>query len=165
MSKKIVFAAFGALAAMALAGGAQANSLGVELKGEVLPVSEVTSDAASATVNLTTPGDQRIATLTYTCNSPTGLTRQISSLNNGALKSGNQLIPYEASHTSAQNSGGTDLNFADTQLAGTLVSHTGPSSDLIRGLKGYFNVNIPSLPANLYAGTYTDTVTIAVSAQ
>lgn len=159
MLKKLALAAFGSLGAIALAGAAQAAPVSIPLTGTVPVVCEVTGYLPNTTLNLSSPADQTIGSLTYTCNAQGGFDRTISSLNNGTLKNGSQSIAYSAVH-----GGGSGLNFAATHLTTPINTHLAGSSAFATGQTGAFRVNVPSLPAGLMAGAYTDTVTVSVTA-
>jgi len=112
----------------------------------------------------------------YRCNSPVGFTRTISSLNNGNLvrAGGNgdasNSIPFTMEH-----GGGSGLNFAAISLATNKVDTLNGSAAFLNGQTGTvrFNVqgvgNVSSNNNNapgttVFAGTYSDTVTISVTA-
>lgn len=112
---------------------------------------------------------------TYRCNSANGFSRSITSANNGVLirngSSGgaaNQ-IAYTMSH-----GGGSGLGFAAQSLAGGKTTTHGGSTAFLAGQTGSVNFQVNGVQAapdgnqspgtTVFAGTYTDTVTIAVTA-
>ena len=112
---------------------------------------------------------------TYRCNSANGFTRTISSANSGVLRrdgsAGGALneIEFRMSH-----GGGSGLNFAAQTLATPKVTNLAGSGAFLAGQTGSVNFEVTGVQAALggnqapgttvYAGNYTDTVTIAITA-
>ena len=111
---------------------------------------------------------------TYRCNSAAGFTRNISSANNGVLRrdgsAGGALneIAYRMSH-----GGGSGLSFTAQQLTASKITNLGGSPAFLAGQTGSVNFEVTGVQApaggnqapgtTVYAGNYTDTVTIAVT--
>lgn len=112
----------------------------------------------------------------YRCNSAAGFTRTISSANQGKLvRAGsngdaNNSIGFEMTH-----GGGNGLGFAYQSLASSKVQSFGGSPAFLSGqtggvtfrVNGVYNVNANANNApgtTVFAGEYTDTVTISVTA-
>ena len=100
---------------------------------------------------------QDVTDVVYRCNNADGITRRISSLNNGRLLRGTQGIPYLISQE-----GATDLAFPPVSLAGPVVTELPPSIPLTNGTTGLLRLTIPAVPAGLLAGEYIDTITIEI---
>jgi hypothetical protein len=140
---------------------AQANSINFSVEGQVASVCEITNDsiASTTTLDLDSTSAQSLGNVTYTCSSPNGFTRRISSTNNGQMHSNGQYIAYQLSHT-----GNNGLSFGPEQLTSQKVSSISGASALADGESAALSVTIPSVPNNLLAGTYTDQITIEVTA-
>jgi hypothetical protein len=110
-------------------------------------------------IDLTTSASQTLGSFTYVCNSAAGFTRTISSASSGFLVNGSQQIPYNLGH-----GGGSGLGFAPTQLTTPKVTNLGGSTAFIAGQTGSINVSVSGNTAGLFAGTYADDVTLAVTA-
>lgn len=110
---------------------------------------------------------------TYVCNVPTGFTRTISSQNNGFLyRTGtgggaNNQIPWTMQH-----GGGSGLSFAALQLTtprvnnyggGFLNGQTGGLTFRASGVAVPSAANASITTTNVFAGDYTDVVTITIS--
>ena len=125
--------------------------------GTVPTVCTVDLGAASAMLQLET-GPQALTSVEYTCNSPNGFTRRISSQNGGALRRGTQAIPYLISQ-----SGSGALAVGSTSLGGPYSDQVPAFDQLVVGSGGTLSAEIPAVPAGLFAGDYTDTVTIEIT--
>ena len=114
----------------------------------------------------------------YRCNSPTGFTRTISSANSGKLvRTGSNGDASNSIIFQMTHGGGSGLGFAATQLkapitasfAGAAAFATGQSGSVsfqINGVGDNTSTNNNSAPGTtVFAGSYTDTVTITVTAQ
>jgi hypothetical protein len=129
--------------------------------------------AAVPTTTVVSPG---ATSASYRCNSPNGFTRAISSANNGKLVRGgsngdvNNSIAFRMVH-----GGGSGLAFTATQLTAPLATNLGASPAFAAGQTGSVRFelngvadnttnNNSALGTTVFAGTYTDTVTIAVTA-
>ncbi len=110
-------------------------------------------------IDLTTSAEQTLGSFTYQCNSAAGFTRTISSASGGFLVNGSQQIPYNVA-----SGGGSGLGFAATQLTAPIVTSLGGSTAFIAGQTGSFRVSVSGSTAGLFAGTYADDVTLAVTA-
>jgi hypothetical protein len=129
-----------------------------------------------ATVPDTTQVVKSAGSASYRCNSATGFTRTIHSANGGKLVrdtssggAGNE-IAYEMSH-----GGGSGLGFAYQSLssdrtdtyAGSLAFLSGQSGSVNFRTNGVYNTNAGANQApgtTVFAGNYTDVVTISVTA-
>lgn len=112
---------------------------------------------------------------TYRCNSAAGFTRTISSLHDGKLVrtggngDGNNSIAFEMSH-----GGGSGLGFAFQSLATAKVTNLGGSAAFLAGQTGGVTFRVNGVQAavggnnapgtTVFAGDYTDVVTIAINA-
>jgi len=114
-------------------------------------------------IDLTSSATQNLGSITYVCNTTGGFVRTISSANAGILKNGTggaaKEIPYQLS-----SGGGSGLGFALTSLATPKVTSLGGSTAFIAGQTGSLSVQVSGSTAGLYAGTYSDDVTLAVVA-
>lgn len=170
---------FGAVAAAAmLAGAANADSsFTFDITGTIptICVGNNNSLGPVETVDLMAGVTaQTMGSVTYVCNAPGGFTRTISSANAGKLVrvgssggSGNE-VPYLLG-----SGGGSGLSFAGTALTTPKISTLSGSTAFLAGQTASLNVSVASqattgasgLPTTtVYAGTYTDTVTVAVTA-
>jgi hypothetical protein len=109
-------------------------------------------------VDINARGPQSVGTVTYTCNSPNGLVRRISSENGGALALDNYRIPYLL-----EERGSDSLSFAFQQFSAPLVSPISEQESLVNGVTDELRVMIPNLPRGLAAGEYSDNVRIEIS--
>lgn len=160
IGKKFTALAFAAALVIG-AGSAKADSFNVTVQGVVDSVCEVTNDsiASTTTLDLETTSAQEIGDLTYTCTNPGGFSRSVSSANGGKLQSGSQSINYQVSHT-----GTGSMAFSATQLASAYTSGHSGSADFAAGQTAKMYITVPSVPSNLLAGTYTDTLTVSITA-
>ena len=149
------------IAVIAAAAPAVANSFNFSIQGVVPGICEVTNDtiAATTTIDLDLTSAQAIGDLNYRCTNPAGFTRTISSQNNGQLVSGSQGIDYQVTHT-----GNGGLDFSNQQVNTPLVTNHAGDSVFASGETASISVTIPNLASDLFAGTYTDTITIDVTA-
>lgn len=160
------FALAGA-AVLALSAAAQANDIVFDIQGDVPLVCEGINNSIAAveTVDLTTTADQTLGSITYKCNAAGGFQRTISSANAGLLiragSSGDEFnsVAYDLAH-----GGGSSLNFAPTQLITPVTTNLSGSSAFVNGQTGSVKFSLPSLPGSVFAGTYSDTVTVNVTA-
>ncbi len=111
---------------------------------------------------------------TYRCNNPNGFTRTISSANSGVLRRDGSAggaaneIEFRMSH-----GGGSGLGFATQTLATPKVTNLSGSTAFLAGQTGSVNFEVTGVQASLggnqapgttvFAGNYTDTVTIAIT--
>jgi hypothetical protein len=138
--------------------------------GPVVPVvfGELATTPTANTVNAPA------GSATYRCNSPAGFNRSVSSLNSGKLvrtgSSGDasNSIAYTMTH-----GGGSGLGFAATALTAPIVASFSGSTAFLNGqtgsvsfqVNGVANVGGNNAPGTtVFAGDYTDVVTIAVTA-
>ena len=125
---------------------------------------------------------EKTTTLTYTCNSPAGFSRTISSANAGKLKrvgstgGSNDLLQYQFRHLGSNSS---DIGTRDSTLnTPVITTHsqnsaanylTGVQADLtfivpgVRRTYGGYSNGAPR--TSVFAGDYTDTVTFAITAR
>ncbi len=125
----------------------------------------------SSSTSLTVSG----GSASYRCNSPVGFTRTIASVNSGKLvRAGSNgdasnSIPFKMTH-----GGGSSLDFVATSLS-SAISETFPTGAFLSGQTGSvnfivngvadINTNLNNAPGTtVFAGTYSDTVTISVTA-
>ncbi len=111
-------------------------------------------------IDLTTTADQSLGSITYQCNNPAGFTRTISSAEGSKLKrvGGTQTVDYTVKH-----GGGSGLAISTpTSLATPFNSSHNGSPAFVAGQTGSFSVQLPTVPSNLFAGTYTDIVTVTI---
>ncbi|GAD59583.1 hypothetical protein IWC96_12475 [Brevundimonas sp. BAL450] len=182
--KRILLAA-SALAMIAAPAAAQ--NLTVNLTGNVASVcGAYNSGATGGVLNLdfgqlaNTDATAQVAlggfNATYICNSAAGMTRTISSANGGYLfRTGTSGGSANQVEYSIQHGGGSGLNFSEQGLSAPIVTVRPGSTALMAGQGGTVTlradgVRIPS-PANaaftttnVFAGDYTDVLTIAVVA-
>jgi hypothetical protein len=152
------------VAGIALAAPAQAqmpeqrlNSDVTHVSGVVASICTVETENPTAAVDIRAQAAQDVTDVVYTCNSPEGFTRRISSQNGGALVRGTQGVAYLISQT-----GGESLAFAPVSLSGPVVTEVAASAALTSGTSGMLRVSVPSIPSGLLAGEYVDTVTIEI---
>ncbi len=122
-------------------------------------VVEKESNLSVYAIDLEVRTPQTLGFITYRCNNPDGFTRTISSAEGGVLKrvGGSEVVPYQIKHS------GADLSiWTPRSLASPYTSSHAMSPDYVRGRQGGMSVQVPVLPANLYAGSYTDTITITI---
>ncbi|QNQ07726.1 hypothetical protein [Sphingomonas alpina] len=125
--------------------------------GVVAPVCTVEVASPSAIVSLDIRGAQSMTPVIYRCNDTNGFTRQVSSLNGGALVRGDQRIGYRLSQD-----GDVSIAIADTTLTAPLVSRISGSAS-VTGTSGMLSITIPVVPGRLVAGDYTDVITIEIT--
>jgi hypothetical protein len=109
-------------------------------------------------VDINARGPQSVGTVSYTCNSPNGLVRRITSENGGALVLDGYRIPYLL-----EERGSDSLGFAFQQFVAPLVSPIVGQEAVVDGVADELRVMIPTLPRGLVAGEYSDNVTIEIS--
>ena len=158
MSPRLLLGA-GLVLGFAFPAGAQTSqsSATTVIYGIVPSVCTIELGAPSAMLQLET-GPQALTSVDYTCNSPNGLTRRISSQNGGVLRRGGQAIPYLISQ-----SGTGALSVGSTSLGGPYSDQVPAFDQLVVGSGGTLSAEIPAVPAGLLAGDYTDTVTIEIT--
>ncbi|MDO1559668.1 hypothetical protein Q0812_09540 [Brevundimonas sp. 2R-24] len=185
--KKVLIASATAIALAATAGAASAQNLTVNLTGNVATVcGAYNSGATGGVLNLdfgqlaNTDATAQVPlggfNATYICNSAAGMTRTISSANGGYLwRTGTSGGAANQVRYTIQHGGGSGLNFAESTLFTPIVTVRPGSVALMNGQGGTVTlradgVRIPS-PANssftttnVFAGDYTDVMTIAVVA-
>ncbi|MEM9781721.1 MAG: hypothetical protein AAF899_04515 [Pseudomonadota bacterium] len=168
--------------------GAAAQDLTYNLTAEVEPVCGAFSSAADAdgaqdkdfgvlsdidtSTQVTATGGG--GSITYVCNAPGGFTRTISSQNNGFLfregtvGGGEDQIAYTVQH-----GGGSGLSFAERQLTAPEVSIFSGAPAFVEGQTGSITFRTfgvretttnDAVATTVRAGTYTDVVTVAITA-
>jgi len=188
--KKILMVAAAAAAAALSAVPASAQTAGTNLTinlnaqvgsvcgayragGQVVAINfgELASVATTATV---TPASQ--GSVTYRCNSPVGFTRTISSANGGFLSRNNAPNPTAENHIPFffAHGGGSGLGIPSQQLTAAVITNLNASSAFLAGQTGGLTFSINGVQAavggndapgtTVFAGTYQDTVTIAITA-
>ena len=179
-------APFVALATL-LPATAQAQEVNFTLNAEVDPICEANSDRGdnieidlgilSQTPTGTEVDSDGVVDITYVCNDPDGFTRTITSLNDGVLVrigsgggQGNE-IPYFLS-----SDGGNGLAFSRLQLTAPLTRSFGGSVAFLDGVLGTLTVTVNGVleqnagnvngvdRTTVFAGQYTDVITLAVTA-
>lgn len=159
------------------------SSVTYDLNASVASICGITGESTNIAVSFgtlaTTPSSTELrvggSTPAYRCNSPVGFTRTISSVNNGKLvrvgSNGDAAnsIPFTMDH-----GGYSGLAFTAASLLVNKVDTINASADILYGQTGsvFFNVKgvatsntERSAPGTtVYAGTYSDTVTISVTA-
>lgn len=143
------------------------NSFNFTIEGQIPVVCQGNNNsiAATETVDLTIATSQTLGSVTYVCNSAGGFTRTISSQNSGFMfragtsGTGPNQVAYQLS-----SGGGSGLGFAAEQLTAPKVTNVSGSTAFISGQTGSISVVVPQPTGNVYAGTYSDVVTIAVTA-
>lgn len=113
---------------------------------------------------------------TYRCNSAAGFTRTISSLGGGKLvRAGSNADVYNSIPYTVAHGGGSGLGFSATPLASSIITTLGGSSAFLSGQTGSVNFNVNGVSnintnannapgTTVFAGAYSDVVTIAISA-
>lgn len=125
---------------------------------QIQPVCAVDTSQSEAIVDLSIRSEQTVSSVTYTCNSVDGFTRQISSENAGVLRRGSQGIAYFLSQ-----SGDGPLALARTRLTSPVIDAVPATAALTNGSGGFFKVDVPTLQRDLLAGEYRDTITVAIT--
>jgi hypothetical protein len=152
---------------LALSTAAQANDIVFDIQGDVPLMCEGINNSIAAveTVDLTTTDPQTLGSINYKCNAAGGFQRTISSANAGLLiragSSGGSAnsVAYELG-----SGGGSGLGLAPTQLTTPVVTNLSGSTAFIAGQTASVSFSLPSLPDAVYAGTYSDTVTVNITA-
>jgi len=136
------------------------NSFNFDVQGTVPEVCEAINNSLAPleTIDLNSTAEQTLGSITYKCNNPSGFTRTIESANDGQLVNGSQGIDYNVA-----SGGGSGLSFGPKQLTVPEVTNLGGSPAFANGQTGNFRVQVPSLPGGLFAGDYTDTITVSVA--
>lgn len=152
---------FTAGSAMALPG----PSASVDITANNAAVCTVASDASGVvSVSLTVAGAQPLATFTYVCNDPDGFTRTIHSANEGQLRrlgltTPGNFVNYSFSHGGSGD--GASLTETDVSLSVDVVdAHSGIG--YVTGESGATTIAIVPPVGPLFAGDFTDTITISV---
>jgi hypothetical protein len=121
------------------------------------------STASAATVSFNTNAAQTGVSLTYKCNSPTGFHVDFSSANQGYLVNtadSTSKIAWEGSQT-----GDHGLTTGTYSLSSPQTLNVSANPAFISGVTAQTYVTVPTATtAALYSGTYSDTVTVAVTA-
>ena len=161
MKKTLRTLAIGLALTFATAEMAHANSFNFNIQGVVTGVCEVTNEniAATTNVDLNVTTAQAVGNLTYRCTNQGGFTRRIQSSHSGNLTANGQNIAYQISH-----SGNGNLGFNPTQLTSEKVDSLSGSAALAAGVTESLAVTIPNVSTDLFAGTYSDTITVNVTA-
>lgn len=127
---------------------------------DTAPAAQVTAGAGSAT---------------YICNDRDGFTRTIASANGGWLTLGGTATadPNRRIRYTMQHGGGAGLGFAETQLT-TPIVNTYNGGVVPQGTTGSVtfrangvgtNIGTPTQSTTVFAGDYSDVVTIAIAAR
>ena len=138
--------------------------------GETIPVNFNTL----STVATTTTVNVGAGSATYRCNSPVGFTRTISSANNGRLvRTGSNGDASNSIAFTISHGGGSGLGLPATGLTTPIATNlgngflSGQTGSVSFQVNGVFNTNSNANNApgtTVFAGTYTDTVTISLTA-
>ncbi len=193
MLKKVLYT-FGTLALVANSTYAQdlEDSVEYTLTAQVETICGIDASSASTDIDFGTLSDVDVADqvnisgglLNIVCNVPGTITVTYSSANNGVLVregavgtlTSSDQIPYEMSVFDITAETGADLGFDQQQLTNNITTSLTPISSASEGnaiLAPTFFVNGVKLPSGssgipiftAFAGDYSDTVTISVSAQ
>lgn len=124
----------------------------------VRPICMVETARSEAVVQLVGGVSQAVTTVSYTCNGASGFTRRVTSRNAGSLLRGRQRIPYRVSE-----SGDARLAYGPIRLVSPLVTQIAAFPQLTLGAHDFLSVTLPSIPAGLLAGEYSDTITIEIA--
>lgn len=137
-----------------------------ELQGTVAVSCVATQNFTDPRAIAITPGAVTAGgSITYACNAANGFTRTISSANNGNLRRNGNLTGAgnEVAYT-IQHGGGSGLAIAaGTSLASPITTSLGGSTAFITGQTGSFNATLPASLPPLFAGSYSDVITVAVT--
>lgn len=128
------------------------------IAGATLPVCTVETLSPTATVRLDTRAQQPITDVSYTCNTPGGFIRTISSANHGRLERGNRSVAYQIS-----GAGADTIAFSPVNLDSAFVSTVASYPALTHGDTGMLSLSLAATPTRLLAGEYADTITIDVT--
>jgi spore coat protein U-like protein len=110
-----------------------------------------------------TASDQSLGSLTYACNNAGGFTRTISSANSGLLKrvngaAGENTVAYQFGH------GGTNtIALANAPLSSAVITNVPGSQAYVNGQTGTARVRVGAASGPLFAGNYTDTITVTIA--
>ncbi|MEW4449090.1 hypothetical protein [Qipengyuania sp. JC766] len=175
------------LGASTLAASAQAQEVSFVLNAEVDSICEATTDAGenieidlgvlSETPTGSEVSNDQDVEIVYVCNDADGFTRTIASLNDGVLVrvgstggDGNE-IPYFL-----EAIGSNGLDFSRIQVTQPLTRTFGASTDFLNGVAGTLTVYVngvldqggdsgdPASRTTVFAGQYTDVLTLTVTA-
>lgn len=187
--KKILFAGAVTFAALTAATGASAQStygtlLTVNLEADVALRCDARLNSATGTVlnidfgtvsaiDNTQTVDRSAGSASYICNDIDGFTRTITSANGGfmtlngaATTAANRRIAYTMEH-----GGGSGLAFAATPLTAPIVTNLGAMLGVQTGSVTFratgvgTNIGQSSQSTSVFAGDYSDVVTIAIAAR
>jgi hypothetical protein len=134
------------------------TSADVVVSGPVPLECTVTFSEPDAIIDMAVRTPQSVASVTYVCNAADGIVRRVFSENNGALQLDDYRIPYML-----EERGSDELGFAARALASPFVSQIAGHDALVTGVTDQLLLMVPSLPAGIVAGQYTDSVTIEIS--
>lgn len=149
-------------ASMGMVAEAQSSSTDTfTVQGDVPVVCVATNNSVAnpEIIDLSTTAQQTLGSFTYSCNSAAGFTRTITSANGGTLNGGSQTIAYLFSH-----GGGSGLGVSPVSLSAPVITNLSGSTAFIAGQTGSVRVEVPGGTAGLFAGTYSDDITIAITA-
>lgn len=123
-----------------------------------------------------TPGGQ--GSVTYICNDPDGFTRTVTSASGGWLvldgNNANATDQARRIRYTMQHGGGSGLDFAERQLTAPVTSQFNGSTAFLSGQTGGLTLRANGVAytntdgnqvTRVFAGNYTDVVTIAVAAR
>lgn len=139
--------------------GRAATTGSLVLSGSVPVTTSIAVSAAGSASSLdlsTTQSDLQVATVVETCNSTGGYTVTLSSANSGALKNGNY---GSVSYTAKYNGSSVSLTSSGT----TVTSVSSPSSTVNTSKPLTISYTGQSA-GQMFAGAYTDTITLSITA-
>ncbi len=160
MKKLIVLSAIAALTS----GAALAENDGLGITGSVEAVCEVSILDQTLAFENVKINDTDHVTFRYRCNSSSGATMTMTSLN-GGLKYGANSVNYTALISTPSHPSLFNFDLTTTGTAGEQANHPlGASSDLAAspGKNARIDITVNDTPT--YAGNYTDTLTVTLAA-
>jgi spore coat protein U-like protein len=171
--KKHILSAVAVAALSASAAMAQSSQVQYDLSAEVDTVCTVNGTASfNSDIDFgeLLTGSREIVRsgggLNYRCNSANGFTRTIASANGGSMLRGGSAtgagneLPFEMSH-----GGGSGLGTGGyVSLTSPIVTSVAGSTAFIAGQTGSVNFRVTNIGNTLFAGNYSDTVTVSVVA-
>jgi len=160
MKKLIVLSAIAALTS----GSALAENDGLGITGSVEAICEVSILDQTLAFENVQSGDSGEVSFRYRCNSSSGATMTMTSLN-GGLKYGANAINYTAVVSTPSYASLFNFDLTTTGSPGEQDSQPlGASSDLAAspGKNAKIDITVNGTP--MYAGNYTDTLTVTLAA-
>ncbi|WP_448659884.1 hypothetical protein ACPVPU_05055 [Sphingomonas sp. CJ99] len=168
--------------------GTPVESVSLTLEGDVGPLCVATDASGNpqpvisidlGSVTNTPVGTQtaaaEVVSLRYVCNAANGFTRVLASQNQGFLvREGSAGGPGNAIPYFVSGDGTAGLQFQSVQLVSPLTTSVGGSQQFLQGAPGNLSVRVAGVlqqagqglapTTTIFAGNYSDTVTLAVTA-